>query len=322
MISTTVLIVGAGPAGASCAARLKQASVEFLLLDQQPFPRAKPCAGWMTPKALSEINFDSRQYPHSFTTFSKFIVSVRGRRFTLPVCQYAVRRIEFDHWLQQRVGLEVTQHTVKHIHQTADGYEIDGKYTCRYLVGAGGTYCPVYRGLFRKTSPRENQGLIVAMEEEFAYPYTDANCRLWFMENGLPGYAWYVPKVNGWLNIGIGAKSEKLKGNGGDIRNHWQALTAKLERLGLVRGHTYRPISHTYYLCPGASMATRINNAFLVGDAAGLATQDMGEGIGAALISGSRAAEAILSGGEYTLDGIPRYSLPYIVFSRFGNKPE
>ena len=30
-----------------------------------------------------------------------------------------------------------------------EGYRIDGAYRCRYLIGAGGTRCPVYRDLFR-----------------------------------------------------------------------------------------------------------------------------------------------------------------------------
>lgn len=320
MQNTTVLIVGAGPAGAACASKLKQTGVDFILLDQQPFPRMKSCAGWITPKALSEINFDPDQYPHSFTTFSKFIISVRGVRFTLPTRQYAIRRVEFDHWLLEHAGLKVEQHQVKNIRQIADGYEIDRKYTCQYLVGAGGTYCPVYRTSFRALAPRPKGDMIVALEEEFTYPYSDANCRLWFMENGLPGYAWYVPKANGWLNVGIGAKAKKLKEKGENIQTRWQALIAELERSGLVRGHTFQPLSHTYYLRPRSNMTIRINNALLTGDAAGLATLDMGEGIGPALISGIRAAESIITGEGYSLAGIPRYSLPSIVLSSFWNR--
>ena len=317
MKETTVLIIGAGPAGSTCASRLKQAGLDFILLDQHPFPRTKCCAGWITPKALRQIGFDIKQYPHSFTTFRKFIISLRGLRFTLPTHQYAIRRVEFDQWLIQRAGLTVKQHTVKHIRQTDNAYEIDNQYACQYLVGAGGTYCPVYRSLFRETSPRAKNNMIVAMEEEFEYPYSEANCHLWFMEHGLPGYAWYVPKANGYLNIGIGAKAEKLKASGDSIQSRWQALTVKLEEMGLVRKHTYKPASHSYYLRPENDMAIRNTNAFLTGDAAGLASFDMGEGIGPALFSGLRAAEAIIFQGDYSLAGISRFSLPSILFGRF-----
>ena len=51
----------------------------------------------------------------------------------------------------------------------------------------------------------------------------------------------------------------------------------------------------------------------LVGDALGLATLDMGEGIGPAIQSGQLAAEAIITGTAYSVDSIPRYSFPSLV---------
>jgi flavin-dependent dehydrogenase len=50
-----------------------------------------------------------------------------------------------------------------------------------------------------------------------------------------------------------------------------------------------------------------------VGDALGMATLDMGEGIGAAIRSGQLAAEAIISAGEYSVANIPSYSFPSLV---------
>jgi flavin-dependent dehydrogenase len=53
----------------------------------------------------------------------------------------------------------------------------------------------------------------------------------------------------------------------------------------------------------------RRGNALIVGDAVGLATRDMGEGIGPAIRSGLLAAEAILHDSDYDLRAIPRVSL-------------
>ena len=64
-------------------------------------------------------------------------------------------------------------------------------------MGAGGTHCPVYQTFFSQSSPRAPGALIVAQEEEFQYDYKDDRCKLWFFENKLPGYAWYVPKKDG-----------------------------------------------------------------------------------------------------------------------------
>jgi len=59
----------------------------------------------------------------------------------------------------------------------------------------------------------------------------------------------------------------------------------------------------------GGMDTLRAGNAFLSGDSAGLATRDLCEGIGPAIRSGQRAAEAIVSGTAYTLDGIAGASL-------------
>jgi flavin-dependent dehydrogenase len=53
----------------------------------------------------------------------------------------------------------------------------------------------------------------------------------------------------------------------------------------------------------------RIENAFIAGDSAGLATRDMCEGIGPAIRSGQRAADSILQGTPYRLDDVTGASL-------------
>lgn len=308
MQKTSVIIVGGGPGGSACARRLKQANIDCLVLDQQIFPRFKPCAGWVTPGVLRALDLDPSVYPYSFTAFTSFHISLRGFKFRLPARQFAIRRYEFDDWLLRRAGVPVQQHTVKEILQTREGYEIDGEFWGKYLVGAGGTHCPVYRSLFQSDSSHPRTALITAMEEEFAYDYRDPHCRLWFLEDGLPGYSWYVPKANGYVNVGIGGQAEVLKDHGDTLKKHWNKLVEKLEHTGLVVDHTYKPSGHSYYLRQRKSELRR-GNAFLVGDSAGLATMDMGEGIGPAILSGKLAAEAILTGSLYNVDAIPRYSL-------------
>ena len=52
----------------------------------------------------------------------------------------------------------------------------------------------------------------------------------------------------------------------------------------------------------------RVGDAFISGDSAGLATRDLCEGIGPAIVSGHRAAESIVKGTEYRLDDLTAYS--------------
>ncbi len=96
---------------------------------------------------------------------------------------------------------------------------------CKYLIGAGGTRCPVYRAFFKERNPRADELQTATLEHEIEYDWQDGDCHLYFFENGLPGYAWYVPKQNGWLNVGLGGMATRLKKHGGkDLKQHWAAV--------------------------------------------------------------------------------------------------
>ena len=60
MIDAKVIIVGGGPAGSTCAWKLKQSNVPAILLDKKPFPRPKICAGWITPAVIADLHIRRR----------------------------------------------------------------------------------------------------------------------------------------------------------------------------------------------------------------------------------------------------------------------
>ncbi|MCP4755036.1 MAG: NAD(P)/FAD-dependent oxidoreductase [Proteobacteria bacterium] len=307
MVESDVIIVGGGPAGATCAWKLKQNGISAIVLDKKTFPRQKLCAGWITPKVLKDLRIDPDEYPHRLLTFSRLNYRFFGRSIPVRTRQYSIRRWEFDRWLIERSGVSVRQHQVEHIREEEGRYIVDDAFRCRYLVGAGGTHCRVYRTFFKSINPRARERLITSLEEEFRYDYGDEQCYLWYFDNRLPGYSWYVPKGNGYLNVGLGGKLWRLKDRGETIRYHWERFVEKLERLSLVNGRDFKPKGHNYYIRRNVD-TVQWNNAFIIGDAAGLATVDMGEGIGPAVGSGILAAEAIASGGRYSVKSIGRYS--------------
>jgi flavin-dependent dehydrogenase len=312
MINTDVLIVGGGPAGSSCAWHLERAGFDCLILDKALFPREKPCAGWITPAVFGHLGISLEEYPHSLTKFTSFQISLRGIKFQIPTKQYAIRRLEFDHWLLKRAGVQHTQHKVERIEVQNGLYILDGEFSGKFLVGAGGTHCPVRKTIFDEQNRSRNKALIIAKEAEFAYPAKDNRCHLWFFEHGLPGYAWYVPKRDGCINIGIGGSAAGLKKLGETLNQHWQRLIVKLEKMGLVNDYDVKPLGYSYYRRHRFEEPCR-ENAYLVGDALGIATQDMGEGISPAIHSGLLAGEAIASGQDYSIRSIPKYSFPSIL---------
>ncbi len=318
LIETEVIIVGGGPGGSSCAGRLRKYGIDCLILDKEEFPRLKLCAGWITPRVLRELDFDEAAYPHTLVTFKKLYYHFYGRPIAVKTRQYSIRRIEFDNWLLQRSGVPVHIHQAKEIRESGGRYIIDNLFSSSYLVGAAGTYCPVYRTIFQEARPRIKKLLVTTMEAEFQYDYRDDRCCLWFFDNKLSGYSWYVPKGNGFLNIGIGGKLLSLKGRRGNIsgrasiRDHWRSFREKLNRLDLVRDFDF-PARGCNYFLHHAKGPLRMGNAFIVGDSAALASRDMGEGISAAVRSGILAAEAIARQAPYTPGQVGSYSIFNII---------
>ncbi len=297
------IIIGGGPAGSSCAWKLKQQGRTALILDKQNFPRLKLCAGWITSKVLDDLEFTKADYPYP-------ILDLKVRMHVNPIpfsftwfptrwANYSIRRTEFDHWLLERSGTPVVSHHVKQIVQEEGLYIIDNEFSCKYLVGAGGTMCPVRRTFFSKLRRKEDQ--IATLEKEFEYPQRQDTCHLFFFYRGLKGYSWYVPKGNGHVNIGIGGLSVGFRKSGANIHDLFKKFLGDLVQEGLLDASTaenLKDTGHPYYLYAYEGEVKR-ENCFLIGDSAGLASVDMGEGIGPAIESGLMVANEIGGTASY-----------------------
>ena len=306
------IIVGGGPAGSTCARQLVQAGREVLVLDKARFPRLKLCAGWITGKVMRDLQFTAADYPHPILK-----LDIRTHFFGLPFAlnwfptpgpDYSIRRVEFDAWLLRRAGAQVIEHEVKSIAREGERFVIDGAYSCRHLVGAGGTMCPVRRALFPEGRRKSRQ--IVTLEREFEYPARGEQCHLYFFRRGLIGYAWFVPKGDGFVNIGIGGKARYFRKSGTKIHDHFRTFIGDLvreRRLDAATAADLQETGHPYFLFTGGGEVKR-DNCFLIGDSAGLASVDLGEGIGPAVESALMAAQEILGTGDYRKTAITALS--------------
>jgi geranylgeranyl reductase family protein len=312
MIEHDIIIIGGGPAGASCAWKLRQQGRDVLILDKHTFPRSKLCAGWITSKVMSDLAFSAESYPHSILPLDVKIhlplLPVGLPVFPTRWDNYSIRRIEFDQWLLDRSAAPTASHTVSKITRIDGRYVIDDKYVCNYLIGAGGTQCPVRKNLFAKSRDKAKQ--LATLELEFHYPQRKDECHLFFFRRGLRGYSWYVPKGDGVVNVGIGGYSSFFKKPGNNIHKHFQWFLDDLIKHKLMDSETADTVKvtgHPYYLFSFDGQYKE-GNCFLVGDAAGLASIDLGEGIGPAIESGLMAADEILGVGCYNKAEISRIS--------------
>jgi flavin-dependent dehydrogenase len=301
---TETIIVGGGPAGSTCAWELARHGRQCVVLERRAMPRPKLCAGWITPKVLSDLEIRPGDYPHGILPLRQIrLILGRGQRLAVTVGsrQFSIRRGQFDAWLLERAGVQVVEHTVRRIRREKDTYVLDDAFRCRYLVGAGGTSCPVRRILFPGRSGR----LVITREVEYAAEPSRPLCTLWFPVAGRHGYGWYVPKADA-VNVGFGGLYAELAGQ--SLTGLWERFVGLLQKEGCLEAAPPEPKGHPYFLGDRRRQLKR-ENAYLLGDAAALATEDLAEGIGPAVESGILAARDILGRDSYSADRITRHSL-------------
>lgn len=291
--SHDVIIVGAGPAGATLAYDLATKGIGVLLLEKEKLPRYKCCAGGVTSKAAGLLDLDISQVAEDViheVSFTFNLGSSYLRRSDRPL-MHTVMRDVFDHSLVERAqqfgavlmdGQKVTQ-----VQAYGDWFEIstaDHVFRSRFVVGADGAYSVVARELGMERSTEYLVGLqseIVVPEKDLAKWKSRAQVDLGCIPGG---YGWVFPKRN-HLSVGVGCHASK----GRDLHVHHQKF---LDSLSIG---SYTIASSGGHLIPTCAKGRLIwqNRALLLGDAAGLCDPLTGEGIYYAILSAQLAAQVI-----------------------------
>ena len=102
MLRCDALIVGGGPAGATCAEALHRRGLDVIVLDKATFPRPKLCAGWITPAVFQTLRIDPAEYGRGrvLQAMTGFRVGrIGGPHLAVSfdrVVSYGIRRSELD----------------------------------------------------------------------------------------------------------------------------------------------------------------------------------------------------------------------------------
>ncbi len=295
------LIVGGGPAGASCAWKLASAGIPCILIDRAEFPRDKVCGGALSARAadiLITSGILSTSELEELTLKEQRTLSLWDREELLrtyisqdsPV--RIISRRQFDSVLLEKASAAgafiITGDTVVSIDSSSVTTSSGEQISFASLVGADGCNS-IVREL---VSDRRSRGTGLGLE--YFIPLTELN----EVPDGLQihfghipyGYIWVFPDGEK-VNIGAGAVGSPASPS--DIT---EALNGFLETRG---------ISCAEYKLKGApipSLSLNRNlgrgNIYLAGDAAGLVDQVSGEGIGHAVESGFLVADCIIGGGD------------------------
>lgn len=300
------IVVGAGPAGSTCAYRLAAAGASVLLLDRARFPRDKPCGGGVTGRAARLLPFSIAPVVEDTVTSVRMRLRYgswfeRGEGEPLVLM---TQRIRLDSFLAEQAvaaGAELRDGVkVEAVEALRGGVEVTAggeRLGAEALVGADGV-----NGLCaRRLGLGGNQAVGVALEGNVPYDRLGEGYRgLAVLELGLVpgGYGWVFPKGD-HANVGIGGWGSQGPG----LRGHLGALCAAhgvaLGDLEDVRGYRLPLRSPRSTLARG--------HAAVVGDAAGLVDPVSGDGMFEAFLSGKLAAEAALDVLAGRSDGLEPY---------------
>lgn len=314
MDTCDVLIVGGGPGGSACAWKLHQAGVDVMVVDKAAFPRDKVCAGWITPQVIDDLQIDVDEYRTSrtFQAITGFRVGVIGdarmvtTRYERPV-SYGIRRCEFDQYLLQRSSARLLLGaSVSSIRRDRVGWIINETIRAPMLVGAGGHFCPVGRmlnghvGLMPAVAAQETE---LRIDSTRAGGFTiDAEKPELYFSRDLAGYGWCVRKQN-YLNVGFGRINARA------LPNETARFIAFLAAAGKICSSApWRWRGHAYLLSNAIRHHLVGDGVMLIGDSAGLAYAESGEGIRPAIESGLLAASTIIeSDGRYDHERLDAY---------------
>lgn len=295
------LVVGGGPAGASCAWRLASAGIPCTLIDKAEFPRDKVCGGVLSARA-AEVLIDSGILTHreleDLTLRKHWTLSLWNRDELLraytsqdsPV--RIIYRREFDSVLLEKAasaGASIVTGEATVSVDTTSVTTLSGKrFIFSNLVGADGCNSIVRKFIYGKRVGKKGLGL------EYFLPLSDFN----EMPEGIQihfghisyGYIWVFPG-NEKVNIGAGAVGSPASPS--DII---RALKGFLEARGISLDKYHIQGASIPFLSIDRNLGR--GNIYLAGDAAGLVDHVSGEGIGHAVQSGFIVADCIISGGD------------------------
>ncbi len=263
------IVIGMGPAGATAAYHLGNSGLKVLAFEQRTLPRTKLCAGAISAKAISLLDFDfsaaiEQEVKNAYFRFRG------GQSVDSPDkgrAGYVVDRRLFDNILAARAkdsGVEVHEDERVIKLEERDGHlQVStgkGEYKCRALVGADGANGITARHLGRR---RNSNSLGMEVHVPQKYPVIVGNSKkLGFFFGDVPnGYGWIFPRKFD-ASVGILIDSKYAAQARDYLRKFLARINIPEDYADKARGH-FIPLFSPFMRAPFGK-----RNILLAGDAA------------------------------------------------------
>ena len=285
-----VLIVGAGPAGATLAYELARLGVKVLLLEKAQFPRRKTCGGGLNLRTVRMLPFDLTPIIENVISgiyFSRRLDHPFARRYSEPF-MVTVSREKFDQFLVREAekagAFFLDRNAFVSLVPQNDFLQVttsSGSFSTKFLVGTDGVNSAVAR---KAEIPLLTSHILAIHSEVPISLLPEQEPDMIHIDWGSlkRGYAYLFPK-NNLLSVGaggFGVASQKIK----DYQRAFWAVRWRKEDAP--------PFSAAGFFLPLRRRRTPIHRGrcLLLGDAAGLVDPFSGEGIYSAVRSAQLAA--------------------------------
>ena len=314
-LSAEVVVVGGGPAGAAAAITLARKGHDVVLVDKARFPRDKFCGDGLTASALRHLQalgLRQESVPSWHNVEEVFVRGPSGHavRFPLPgdgVFAAVAPRAELDSAvldLARGAGARVNDgHAFTAARVVEGGIEIDveglGTVVAGYAIGADGMWSPL-----RHAVGAHEDGYLGdwhAFRQYFAGVGPAASALwVWFDADLLPGYAWSFPVGGGRANVGFGIQRDSGIAVR-EMKHMWPEILARPHVREVLGDAAHPEGPHRAWPIPArvdrVALTAAGGRVLFVGDAAAATDPMTGEGIAQALLTGQRAAEAVMAAG-------------------------
>lgn len=302
-----VVVVGGGPAGSVAAITLARAGARVALVDKASFPRDKACGDLVGPRALALLAELSLTPPPGREVGEMVVLGPTGRRVLLPARAgrtypghgLAVTRLGFDAWLREQAleaGADPYTGRVAGLVGPAcvelgDGRRLEAD----FVIGADGATSTI-AGAARLVDAGKSlwgfayRGYASQHVERPVIALWDETPR-----RGFPGYGWIFPGADGAANVGLGIGMGSDRRSASRAVERFEAFCVHLRDHRLLTGEVRSRRLGGWLRMGMVGTVPARDRVFLVGDAAGLVNPLQGEGIAAAMMSASAAAQAIIA---------------------------